>query len=221
MRPRDAASLILVRGDGSGPGQVLMGRRRARTTFMPGLYVFPGGKVDAVDRAVRPASALDPEVVPRLAVANNAGLAQALAMAAVRETFEETGLLLAQPGDLGAAPSPTWAEIRADGMAPALAKLRYVARAITPAASPIRFHARFFLADARHLCGTLGGSGELVDLRWVPWGQASELPVADVTQFMLGEAQRMLGQTPGPRHGKILWTYRHGVSYRRYGGGRL
>ena len=94
---------------------------------------------------------------------------QALALAAIRETFEETGLIVGHPLAPGEkAPRTTssaWAEFFDTGHLPALDKLDYVARAITPPYRPIRFHARFFITDADHATGTLGGSGELIDLR--------------------------------------------------------
>ena len=74
-----------------------MGRRRAGARFVPGCYVFPGGAVDPADRNARPATRLDPRIVGKLAVANSAQRAQALAMAAVRETYEETGYWSVKP----------------------------------------------------------------------------------------------------------------------------
>ncbi len=215
VRPQDAASLILVR-DGPGEPEVLMGRRQSRMTFMPDVYVFPGGKLDAGDGSVRAASPLDAGIIRHLAVAGSARRAQALAIAAVRETFEETGLLLGQPGDAGGLDTPAWAAFKQAGLAPALDKLCYVTRAITPTFSPIRFHARFFLADTAHVRGVLGGSGELLDLRWVPLSEANRLPIADVTVFVLGEVQRLLTAPPENHARKALFTHRRNGLYVRY-----
>ncbi len=110
--------------------------------------------------------------------------ARALAVAAVRETFEETGLAF---GEL------------VDGqLRPSLDRLDYLARAITPTMSPIRFHARFFLADAADGSGELGGNGELLDLRWVPIPEAMDLPIINVTGFVLQEAARRAAGHPSP-----------------------
>src|SRR5262245_31715038 len=92
MRPRDAATLILVRQQGDIP-EVLLGCRDAKHAFMPNRYVFPGGRVDRADARVPIATALDRHVNARLQKAATALRARALGVAAVRETFEETGLM--------------------------------------------------------------------------------------------------------------------------------
>lgn len=222
-RPRDAASLILVRRTAAGP-EVLMGKRHRKAAFIPDAYVFPGGGVDPSDALARPATPLDSRVTARLAVNNSQPRARSLAMTAVRETFEEAGLMLGKPGDpatdfaaerdsKGAA---SWAEIGSLGLAPDLARLTYLGRAITSPYSPIRFHARFFVAEEEHLNGTLGGSGELSDLHWVALGDAAKLPIVDVTEFMLEEVGRLLAGEP--RHGdkKPLFAYRENVPFVRY-----
>ena len=65
VRPRDAASLIILRGKGRGT-EVLLGKRAARHKFMPNFYVFPGGRVDTTDRHVPAVSELRPQVTARL-----------------------------------------------------------------------------------------------------------------------------------------------------------
>jgi len=107
------------------------------------------------------------------------------------------------------------AAMRALGMAPALNRLSYIGRAITPTDSPIRFHARFFLAQARHAVGTLAGSGELLDLRWVTLEQARRLPIVDVTEFMLEEVGRLLSGDK-PRGRAPLFSYRGNRPVVRY-----
>jgi 8-oxo-dGTP pyrophosphatase MutT (NUDIX family) len=165
VRPRDAATLIVVRRDGPQP-RVLMGRRNRGHDFMPGKWVFPGGGVDRGDARAPAAAELRPEVAAKLALTapeRRPALPRALALAAVRETFEEAGLLLAKP----AAPRPgvgPWRPFLALGAAPDLSALTFVARAITPPYRPKRFDARFFMAEASALlslerapdCGELG-----------------------------------------------------------------
>lgn len=127
-------------------------------------------------------SELSPAVAAKLEARWSPARARALAIAAVRETFEETGLAF---GEL------------VDGrLRPDLGRLDYLARAITPALSPIRFHARFFLADAAGGSGQLGGSGELMDLRWVPIPEALQLPIINVTGLVLQEAARRAAGKP-------------------------
>src|SRR4029079_17487799 len=86
LRPRDAATLIIV-DDTSGEARVLLGRRRADMVFMPGRYVFPGGRVDRGDRLVEPATDLGHTDILKLLVGMKGtpseARARALALAAV------------------------------------------------------------------------------------------------------------------------------------------
>jgi 8-oxo-dGTP pyrophosphatase MutT (NUDIX family) len=199
VRPRDAASLVVLRGRGAGV-EVLLGRRASRHRFMPDVYVFPGGRLDRADVGTRPASELRPEVAERLCARWRPELARALAVAAVRETFEETGL--------------AFGRIEAGRLAPELAGLDYLARAITPPDSPIRYHARFFLARAEDASGELGDSDELSDLRWLSLAQALAMPLVDVTEFVLQELARRLDGWAPP--GAPLFHYRGGRARVRY-----
>lgn len=173
VRPRSAASLIVVRKSG-GVAQVLLGRRVSRHRFLPNVFVFPGGRLDADDHLTEPVRHLPATTVQAMRHAT-ADIARALAVAAVRETFEETGL--------------AFGEMEGERFRPDLGALGYFARAITPSSSPIRFHARFFIMNAEEATGTLGGSGELADLDWYPLDRALTLPLADVTEFILGEVR--------------------------------
>jgi len=210
VKPQDAGSLIMLRRQG-GQLQVLMGQRRLNARFMPGMLVFPGGAVDASDRALRPVCTLGPASVEAMAAYSPVAQAQAqaLALAAVREAWEETGLLLGAPGQLSDASHPSWQAFAQAGKAPALGALRYVGRAITPVASRIRFHARFFMVDASHLTGNLSGDGELCGLEWRQVGELVDVPMLDVTRFMLERAVALLQGTtteqPAP-----LFTWRSG-----------
>lgn len=198
VRPRDAASLILL---DPVAGTVLMGRRARRHRFLPDLFVFPGGRVDAADRQVPVIRPYRPEIAEALARTGSGRLAQALGCAAVRETFEETGLLIGQtPHGCAAAD---------------LAPLEYVARAITPPTSPIRFHARFFLTERASTRGEPRSNGELIDLDWYPIEDALRLPVADITEFVLGELRRRLAGEP--TLGPLRWSYRAGKRLIRRG----
>ena len=143
-----------------------MGRRAARHRFVPHHYVFPGGRLDAADRTAPVKSRLRPEVEKRICGHCDPAMAHALAVAAVRETYEETGLALGKDGF-------------------ELDRLDYWLRAITPSSSPIRFHARFFAAEAKHFSGRLQGNGELLDLDWRPVAECLKLPIVDVTEFLL------------------------------------
>jgi 8-oxo-dGTP pyrophosphatase MutT (NUDIX family) len=118
--------------------------------------------------------------------------AHALAFAGIRETFEETGLLLGRAGRLDAPAEGTWAEIARLGVAPDPSLLRFLARAITPAESPMRFHARFFMADASRATGELRPTDELLDLAWFTLGEARKLPIIDVTEVLLDRVEALV-----------------------------
>lgn len=191
VRPRHAASLVIHRRNGKRH-EVVMGRRSDKARFKPGVYVFPGGMLETADFKARPATPLHPAITPKVAVGNSHDRANALAMAAIRESMEECGLVAGVPGDVGPNPDPTWQAMRTLGLAPALDRLVYLGRAITPAVQPIRFHARFFAIDAEHTSGELGGSGELSDLRWVDIEEAQQLEVMFITQLILKTLQERL-----------------------------
>jgi 8-oxo-dGTP pyrophosphatase MutT (NUDIX family) len=170
-----------------------MGRRAARHRFVPHHYVFPGGRVDRADYAAAPRSPLRPAVLAKLCASCPPGLAHALAVAAVRETWEETGLCLGDPRK------------------PDLRHLDYALRAITPRSSPIRFHARFFVVDGAHLTGALQGNGELLDLAWRPVAECLKLPIVDVTEYTLRRMQEG-GRLAGD---PVLFSFRNGSAVTR------
>ena len=193
MRPRDAATLIIVRNQ----REVLLGVRSAGHVFMPHMYVFPGGRVDAGDARVPCPVALRPEVEGKLLQSTTAARARALAMTAVRETFEETGLLVGTACDYPLRTrSPHWQPFFARNIAPALDKLDYVARAITPPNRVRRYDARFFMVDAKHVTGELVGNGELEDLRWVTLPAARRLALSPITELVLNLLERRLTGVP-------------------------
>ena len=173
-----------------------MGRRHARQVFMPNLYVFPGGRVDRSDARISAASPLRADVMARLRQSGaSAARAHALAVAAVRETFEEAGLIVGASRERGrrsvAAP---WRGFLDQGLAPALAGLSYIFHAITPPGEPRRFNTRFFMARAEEvpLAGTLESRSELADVRWVPIEEALGLPIPWVTGEVLKHVRGVL-----------------------------
>ena len=171
-----------------------MGRRHAAHVFLPDHYVFPGGRLERTDRAMTAAGALDPAMAARI---GPDGLGRALALAAIRETFEETGFCLGVPG----APPPervppNWASFVARGVLPDLSALHLVARAVTPTGRPRRFDAHFFSADATAILDqapdVVHADSELVDLLWVTLDEARALPIAGVTHHVLDALERRL-----------------------------
>jgi len=201
QRPRDAATLILVdRSDGET--KVLLGRRHHGHTFMPGKFVFPGGRVEGADRSMAVAVPLHAETEARLMRAvqrPSASKARALALAAVRETFEETGLLLGhKQAEPVAAAGPHWARYAGTGCAPDLSALHFIARAITPPRRVRRYDSRFFAAEigavAHRLDGVIGPNAELVELVWVPLAEAKQLDMPLITEIALEELSARTAQ---------------------------
>ncbi|MDP6352640.1 MAG: NUDIX domain-containing protein [Alphaproteobacteria bacterium] len=210
LRPKDAATLVLIRRD-RDPPQVLLGQRHGKHAFMPNRYVFPGGTVDPTDSRVRPATPLSRHVAQRLERACSPARARALAVAAIRETYEETGLMLAKPSPGGPPLNgrKPWADFAARGLAPALDVLDYVARAVTPPGRPRRFNARFFMADAIAVSGEIQGSGELLDIRWFSFADALALPIPQITQLVIEEVARLLESPPAQDPARTVPLYRH------------
>ena len=137
VRPRDAASLILLRGRGRGL-EVLAGRRPLHARFMPGVHVFPGGAIDPPDRIPWSVELGSQALSPRLAHS---------ARAALRETWEEVRVLVGRVAGPHPAP-PATRQIkhayRDRHLVAALDVLTLVGRAITPSHSHRRFNTGSF-----------------------------------------------------------------------------
>ena len=93
---RSAATIITLRNVNASP-QVLMGQRGSKAAFMPNKFVFPGGAVDADDSAIPLAKPLVQTCHARLLEDNSGPSPETLAVAAIRELWEETGLILGAP----------------------------------------------------------------------------------------------------------------------------
>ncbi len=196
-KPKDAATLLIVRRDGPVP-RVLMGQRSRGHSFMPDKWVFPGGRIHPSDFRVPVASELRPEVAAALERGCPGVRGRALALAAIRETFEETGLLLARAGTAPRSSRGEWRHFLATGALPDLGALDYVARAITPPGRTRRFDARFFVAEATALVALEpgSGSGELGELAWFDWDEAAKLDLPQITRMILAEVAARF-ETPG------------------------
>ena len=181
VRARDAASLILLRGEGRDL-ELLAGRRPLTVRFMPGVYVFPGGSVDPED--ARPwQSEIDLDAMPPRLLR--------CARAALRETWEESGVLFGHRGEVPTplrSASPVAEAYAAAGVVAGFDRLRYVGRAITPVRVFRRFNTRFFLGDGAEVIGEPVATDELEDVRWHPIGRAPLEPLRDVSQFILERA---------------------------------
>ncbi len=164
VRARHAASLLVLRYTAGEP-EVLMGMRGHKHRFMPNRLVFPGGAVDRADLTAPCATPLAAHTERLLRKNANAHLAHGIGTAAARELLEETGLTLGTP--------------------PTLDGLEFLARAVTPPNSPIRFNARFLVVSADLVSGTIGGDGELDNLRYYGMHEAMALDLAVPTRRVM------------------------------------
>jgi 8-oxo-dGTP pyrophosphatase MutT (NUDIX family) len=193
LRPVDASTLILVDTSKKQP-HILMGKRNPKLKFMPGKFVFPGGRVDAGDRTMLAAGAIAPRTEMKLMMAATRMTPQrcrALAMAAIRETFEETGLMIGNNefGKPSKAPDGVWREFADQGLFPTPDALTFLARAITPPLRPRRFDTRFFVAPRSAVGGEvkreIGSEAELTELVWVSFSDAQKLDLPVITQVII------------------------------------
>lgn len=206
---RDAASVILVRRR-AGVAHVLIGQRGRTAAFLPSKFVFPGGAVDPGDAGIDLTGDLSRACLSRLQRAARPDLAAQLIAAAIRETWEETGLRLAREdgtadaaagAGIGAAPAapqvhPSWQGFDTGGIRPSAAGFSFVFRAITPPGRPRRFDARFFMVDCAHVVGDLddfsGACDELSHLQWVPLEAVRSFDLPFITELVLAEVQGLL-----------------------------
>jgi 8-oxo-dGTP pyrophosphatase MutT (NUDIX family) len=200
-QPRDAATLIVIDRSGDAP-KVLLGRRHERHKFMPGKFVFPGGRVEVTDRGVSAVTELDPRVSARLMMRMrrpSLAKSRAFAIAAIRETFEETGLILgATADDSPAAPAGSSMGFATARVRPDLAAMHFIARAVTPPRRPRRFDTRFFALDAQAISrtveGVVGPDAELIELVWLPLTKAEPLDMPPITKTMLAELEHRIAR---------------------------
>ena len=175
VKPRHAASLIVLRQPQAGP-QMLMGMRGNRHKFMPNRLVFPGGAVDPDDLYTEVATKLRPDTRRHLEKAADPALAHGLGVAASRELEEETNLSFGSPA--------------------ALDCLHFLCRLVTPPDNAFRFNARFLVIDADLVTGTLAGSGELEELRFFGMDEALALDLAAPTRQVLERLKLWLAMSP-------------------------
>ncbi len=204
LRPRDAATLILVERRAGLP-YILMGRRSSRHVFYPGAFVFPGGRVDRADGGAPSIDEAPAATRTRLLRAMKGRpserRARALPLAALRETFEETGILLGVAGRPDRLPAnPDWQAFYSHDVVPALSPLAFIARAITPPKRSRRFDTRFFAAEVDAIAKILPPeqrpTDELSELVWLPIAEARCLSIPNITQTVLDDLDERL-QAPG------------------------
>lgn len=221
VRPRDAATLIIVQQNRHEP-QILMGKRAAEHKFMPNKFVFPGGRVDPIDSKIALPLDLKPDVLRALRKRTQARISttrlRAIALAAIRETFEETGIVL---GIKTQTPPKTrdsnWANYFAHDVLPPLPRLDFIARAITPTYRARRFDTRFFMSNAddiqNHPENMTHASGELINLHWLSLDDARKLDIPIITRQILDIVEARLNAPANTRHPIPFYQFRRGQSH--------
>jgi 8-oxo-dGTP pyrophosphatase MutT (NUDIX family) len=205
-RPVDAATLILVDRASAIP-KVLVGKRHDKVVFMPGKFVFPGGRVDIADGRVPVAAAIPKALETNLLKGSpkiTPARARSLAVAAIREACEETGLCLGRASkSKTAALTGPWKPFADAGLLPDPSSLFLIARAITPPGRIRRFDTRFFTADASAIAhrveGVIHADAELVELVWVELGSKPLADLHPMTRNVLNELDKRLA-TGALRH---------------------
>ena len=194
---RNASSVIIIRKDNVLPS-VLMGQRGKSAVFMPNKFVFPGGAVDQSDFEVSLISKPDDICLRRLKEYSNISNTQAFLSAAIREVWEETGLMFGSPANDKQSVSSKlqWKSFSELGLAPSAQDFRFIFRAITPPQRTRRFDARFFLVDAKRIIGDLDdfskASDELSHLKWFTFSEARKLDLPFITEIVLAEAEAQM-----------------------------
>lgn len=200
---RNAATVIALRDRFSAP-KVLMGQRGAKAAFMPNKFVFPGGALDQDDFDVPLAEGFHPTCAARLTEGCPRDISTALGVAAVRELWEETGLILGAKGDWRGAVPEDWDDFAKAGYLPSARPLQFVFRAITPMGRPRRFDARFFLVDADDIASDLDdfsrAEDELSHLQWIPLNEVRSFDLPFITEVVLAEVAHRAHTTEPPQN---------------------
>jgi 8-oxo-dGTP pyrophosphatase MutT (NUDIX family) len=178
---RPASTVVVVRQGTSGP-EALLVRRPSRAGFAPGAWVFPGGAVDESDARLPPADAVFPQRWAERLGLSDPAVAWGYVVAAARETWEETGILLGAAAVSGvegehrerllAGGFGFFDVVAASGLRLEPGTLHYLAHWITPEVESRRFDTRFFLASVGSGVKPRLHGGELVEMRWLSPAEA-------------------------------------------------
>ena len=186
VKPKPAASLVITRQKKNNL-YVLMGQRPKNSKFAPNVWVFPGGKVEKSDTLNKNIK-LNKKILNDLKkLKSNNFLSSALVSAALRETYEETGLKLINQN---------------------LKDLWVLARAITPANQKIRFDTKFFVLEENNFTNKIKGNGELHNLGFINTREAIKLPLFDITQFLLEDLESLSQKKINSKYFPFFWRYK-------------
>ena len=189
VKPKHAASLVITRQKKKNL-YVLMGQRPKNSKFAPNVWVFPGGKVEKSDTLNKDIK-LNKKILTDLKKLKvNNLLSSALISAALRETYEETGLKLINQN---------------------LEDLWVLARAITPANQKIRFDTKFFVLEENNFTNKIKGNGELHNLGFIDIREAIKLPLFDITQFLLEDLESLNQKKINSKYFPFFWRYKKSI----------
>jgi len=201
---KDAASVILIRDRKTKPS-VLMGQRGKNASFMPEKFVFPGGAVEETDFKINSFKPLNVICKARMAYECNEALVNALTNAAIRELFEETGIILGSKGKWTGMIPYEWKKFVDLELVPDGSNFRFVFRAITPPGRPRRFDARFLYLNADLLSAEIdlddfsGASDELSHLQWIPIKDVRKFDLPFITEVVFAEVISNLNDDMTPK----------------------
>jgi 8-oxo-dGTP pyrophosphatase MutT (NUDIX family) len=186
VRPRDAATLLVLDTSG-GEAKLLMGQRHHGLKFMPGKFVFPGGRVEPQDYLASVGSRMPgpirTKLLRHLSGAPHPQRAYAMVHAALRETQEETGIVIGNGARLGTS-----------NASPDFEGFSLLARAITPPGRPRRFDTRFFVVSADRITErTAIVDGEFIAVEWFTLAEARQQDLPSITRMILDDLDARIG----------------------------
>jgi 8-oxo-dGTP pyrophosphatase MutT (NUDIX family) len=187
IKPKPAATLIITKIKNKKV-HVLMGKRPNKARFAPGMWVFPGGKLDKSDLTISKNYITNSKIIKNLSSLKAIPpLGKGLIHTAIRETEEETNLKLKSSN---------------------IKNMWVLGRAITPLTRPMRFDTKFFVAPSDCFIGKVKGNGELAKLEYVEINKALNLPMFDVTEFILQEINKRINKGNEVNSNPVFWRYR-------------
>lgn len=198
-RPRIASTLVLTCGPKDNP-KILMGQRSKRHDFMPSVYVFPGGRVDRADSYAPYAGDLSARTQRILEAAYTPRKSRAVALASIRETWEETGLMLGAKMDITRNINhAAYDAFRKAGQLPDLSGIEVFGRAVTPPHRHKRFDTWFFVRHMGDIAPLpVSDSQELLGVDWFTFDQIEGLETQRATTMMLDVLKRYLATNRPP-----------------------
>ena len=187
IKPKPAATLVITKVKNKKV-HVLMGKRPNKARFAPGMWVFPGGKLDKSDLTISKNYITNNKIIKNLSLLKAIPpIGKGLIHTAIRETEEETNLKLKSNN---------------------IKNMWVLGRAITPLTRPMRFDTKFFVAPSDCFIGKVKGNGELAKLEYVEINKALNLPMFDVTEFILQEINKRINKGNEVNSNPVFWRYR-------------